>query len=131
MSMPRRGDKFIGEIQDLCNYDIKDWRRRDIWFLKRTVNSNVIYNYPSVGDTITIIDTDKKHYNLRFTKPEDNEKICLGTPSKLKPWYQKKGFSNSLVKTMEENGYRDKIYFEYTGNDEDFYIYTEKEFKKR
>ena len=129
--MPKKGDTFIGEIQDLCNYDKKKWRRRDIWFFKKTINDNIKYNYPHALDTITLIDTEGDHYDLRFTEPELDEKLCLGKPSKLKAWYQKKGFSDSIVETIEINGYRDKIYFEYTGHKEDFNIYTEKEFKIR
>jgi len=127
----KKGDMFVGEIQDIVNYDSKEWRRRDICFFKATTNNGQKFNYPSMGDVITLIDTSDNRYILNFSKPEDNDKICLGTPKKLKPWYQKKRFSDNDVKTIRKDGCRDKIYFEYSGHDFEFFIFTEDEYRAK
>ena len=123
----KKGDIFKGEIQDLSNYDSEGWRRRDICFFKTTAK----LNYPSPKDSITLIDTSGNRYNLWFSNPEDDHKICLGTPENLESWYQRKGFSDSDVKKIRKDGYRDRIYFEYTGSNFDFSIFTEDEYIER
>jgi len=127
----KKGDTFIGKIQDLSECDVKDWKRRDIWFYKTTINNGQKFDYPSPKDGITLIDTSGNRYNLKFSNPKDDDKICLGTPGNLKPWYQKKGFSDSDVKTISKDGYRDKIYFEYTGHEFEFLIFTEDEYRSK
>ena len=123
----KKGDIFRGEIQDLSQDDSTGWRRRDIRFYKTTAK----FDYPSPEDVITLIDTSGNRYDLTFGKPDGDDKICIGTPGNLKSWYQRKGFSDSDVKKISKDGYRDTIYFEYTGNDFDFLIFTEDEYIER
>jgi hypothetical protein len=120
--MPKKGDVFRGKINDLCLRDAKGWRRRDIWFFKCEVSRREKCGYPTRFDRILLIDTAGKRYELNFSKPDSVNKICLGTPSKLKPWYQKKGFDYHSVNPD------DCVYFEYTGSGNEFCIYTEHEY---
>jgi hypothetical protein len=70
-------------------------------------------------------------YGCNFTKPDNNKYVCLGTPKNLKPWYLKERYSKVHVNQLRINGYRNKVYFEYAGEDNKFLIYTEKEFKAK
>lgn len=122
VSMPRSGTVFEGKINDLSQYDSKGWRRRDISFAKNELTSGQKFGYPTRHQRISLIDSDGARYMLNFSEPENDDSVCLGTPSKLKPWYQKKGFDFRSVKA---DG---KIYFEYTGYGEEFYVFTEDEY---
>lgn len=126
--MPKKDDIFKGEVNDLCQYDKAGWRRRDIIFYKTEIQRQQKYNYPERGDYIELIDTTGGEYRCRFSKPEDESKVCLGTPGELKRWYQKKGFTDE-IKTIKRNGRRDKIYFKYSGEGLKFLILTEEESK--
>ncbi len=126
--MPHKGALFKGEITDLSLFDAKGWKRRDITFYKMPLKSARIYSYPSAGDYITLVDSSSNLYKCKFSKPDKQDHVCLGTPQKLKPWYHKEGYSDSHVNTIRDDGYRDKVYFEYTGDGLKFIIYTEKEF---
>lgn len=123
--MPRKGDVFQGKINDLCNYDRYQWRRRDIWFYKSDDNRNEMYDYPTQSDWIALIDTDGNRYELNFSKPETKDKVCLGTPSRLKPWYRIKGFDYHNVAR------NDFVYFEYTGKGNEFFIFTIDEYRSK
>jgi hypothetical protein len=124
-TMPKKGDVFKGKINDLCQTDAYGWRRRDISFFKQKVNGVGKFGYPVPQQKIILIDTDNERYTLNFSKPNTNHTICLGTPSRLKPWYRKKGFNE---KTVGQNEY---IYFEYTGRGIEFIILTELEYRHR
>ena len=119
--MPNKGDIFKGKVQDLFNYDVKDWRRRDIGFYKHDVNFNRKSTYPSRGDKIILIDTERHRYELNVSKPDYDHKICLGTPGRLKTWYQRKCFDEQRV---DPNTW---IFFQYTGIGNEFLIFTESE----
>ncbi len=125
-SMPRKGDVFQGRIYDLSLWHNEghkeEWKKRDIRYFKHEVNRKECFAYPSVGNQITLIDTDGDRYELKFSKPDTEEKICLGTPLKLKPWYVKNGFD---ALTVNPN---DRVYFKYTGIGAEFYILTEQEY---
>jgi hypothetical protein len=120
-SMPRKGDVFQGRIYDLSQWQ-EGWKRRDIRYFKHELNRKESFAYPLPGNQITLIDTDGDRYELKFSKPDSEEKICLGTPSRLKPWYEKKRFD---AQTVNPN---DRIYFKYTGIGIEFYILTEQEY---
>lgn len=124
-SMPRKGDVFRGKIIDLRNWDAKGWKRRDISSFKHEVNRGERFRYPTHHDRIILIDTDGDRYELNFSKPDLEKIVCLGTPSRLKPWYQKKGFD---AKTVNPN---DRVYFEYTGTGIEFYVLTEQEYSSK
>ncbi len=124
-SMLKKGDIFEGKINDLSRWDAAGWKRRDIWFFKHELNSREKFGYPTRNDQITLIDTDGNRYEMNFSKPELETKVCLGTPSTLKPWYRKKGFDDDVINP------NDRIYFEYTGKGSEFIILTEKEYKSR
>lgn len=62
---------------------------------------------------------------MNFSKPDLETKVCLGTPSRLKPWYRRKGFNDNFINP------NDRIYFEYTGKGNEFIILTEQEYKSR
>ena len=128
--MPKKGDIFKGEVNDLCQYDTAGWRRRDITFYKREILTQKIYGYPKQGDHIELIDTSGGEYRCKFSKPEDENKVCLGTPGELKRWYQKKGFTDEIM-TIEKSGCRDKIYFEYSGEGLKYFLFTEEEHTSR
>ena len=121
--MPKKGDVFNGKINDLCNLDKSKWRRRDIWFFKHEVNRREIFRYPARHHKIILIDTDGHRYELNFSKPDYEDRVCLGTPSKLKPWYQKKGFDENAVAPYE------RVYFKYSGVGVEFNILTEQEYE--
>ena len=121
--MPEKGDAFYGQIVDLCLWDSKEWRRRDIWFFKYEVNRKEKFAYPARADRIVLIDIEGARYELNFSKPDYDHKVRLGTPSKLKPWYQKKGFDYQIVNP------NDCLYFEYTGHGIDFFVLTEREYR--
>jgi hypothetical protein len=123
--IPKRGDVFKGKINDLGQHDVDGWRRRDIWFYKSEVNRNERFNYPTRLDKIILMDTDRNQYKLNFSKPEMKDKVCLGTPSRLKPWYRLKGFNDTYV------NHNDFIYFEYTGIGIEFFIFTQDEYHSR
>jgi hypothetical protein len=123
VSMPRIGDVFEGQLNDLSQYDSKGWRRRDISFIKNEITIGQKFEYPTRHGRITLIDSDGARYKLNFSEPENDDRVCLGTPSKLKPWYKKKGFDYRSVNS------EDKIYFEYTGQGVVFYIFTEDEYR--
>ena len=119
--MPDKGDIFKGKVVDLCQHDTQGFRRRDIWFYKHDVNFRRRYEYPSRDHRIVLIDTEGHRYELNFSKPEYDDKICLGTPGRLKPWYQRKGFSDGQVNPDTW------IFFEYTGVENGFHIFTQNE----
>jgi hypothetical protein len=130
-NMPNKGDLFNGEINDLFLIDGKNWRRRDIWFYKKELIDNRGYDYPQRQFVIVLLDTEGNQYECRFSKPDNEKRVCLGTPGKLKKWYQKKGYSDDHVPTIMRDGYKDKVFFEYTGDNNKFIILTEKEFKSK
>lgn len=121
-TMPRKGDVFQGKIYDLSRWDGEGWKLRDIRYFKHELNHKKSFAYPIPGNQITLIDADGYRYELKFSKPDSEEKICLGTPKRLKPWYEKKGFDAQSVNL------NDRIYFIYTGVGIEFYILTEREF---
>lgn len=121
-SAPRKGDVFKGKIYDLSLWDTDGWKRRDIRYFKHEVNRHESFAYPMPGNKITLIDTDGDRYELKFSKPDLKETICLGTPSKLKSWYEKKGFDSQAVNPA------DSIYFKYSGVEFEFHILTEQEY---
>lgn len=123
--MPNPGDIFKGRINDLCQYDVEAWRRRDIWFHKNAINAPGHFD-PAPGSEIALVDTEGNRYSPRFSKPDEITKICLGYPSKLKPWYQEKGFNYSEVTPDEKI-----VFFEYTGRANEFLIFTEGEYNAR
>lgn len=102
-TMPKKGDVFVGKINDLSQFDAAGWKRRDIWFYKNEINRNEKFDYPARKNTITLIDAEKKRYELNFSKPDLENKVCLGTPSHLKPWY-KKVTSNPVCKPTRGDG---------------------------
>lgn len=120
--MPRKDDVFQGRIYDLSLRDQDGWKRRDIRYFKHDLNRNECFVYPKPSNQITLIDTDGERYELRFSNPDSEVKICLGMPSRLKPWYEKKGFDDQTVNP------NDRIYFIYTGIGIEFYILTEYEY---
>jgi hypothetical protein len=124
-SMPREGDVFVGKINDLSLWDADSWRRRDITFYKHERRRRQKFAYPIRGSRITLTDTDGVHYKLNFSKPETENKVCLGTPSRLKLWYRKKGFDDKVINPNE------KIYFVYTGREREFIVLTEEEYNSR
>lgn len=123
VSMPRIGDVFEGQLNDLSQYDSKGWRRRDISFVKNEITTGQKFEYPARHSRIILIDSDGARYKLNFSEPENDDRVCLGTPSKLKPWYQKKGFDYRSLNSD------DKIYFAYTGQGVEFNIFTEDEYR--
>lgn len=124
--MPRKGDIFKGEVNDLYLWDADDgngkWRRRDITFFKHELNRREKFAYPTSDSRITLIDTDKDRYELKFSNPETEDGVCLGTPSRLKPWYRKQGFDNEVINPNE------RIYFVYTGREREFIVLTTQEY---
>lgn len=122
-SMPEEGDIFKGKVYDLKQDDAQGWRRRDIWFYKHEVNRKEKFGYPTQHHKVVLIDTDGGRYNLNFSKPDNEDWVCLGTPSRLKPWYRKKGFDERTVNPD------DRVYFEYTGQGIEFIILTEQEYR--
>jgi hypothetical protein len=134
--MPPRGALFKGEINDLSKETTDGWERRDITFYKREIRKGQIYRYPTAPardnrDYIVLIDSIGNKYTCKFSKPEGKETICLGEPGNLKQWYIRSGYSLHHVNGIREDGFRDKVYFEYTGVDFESYIYTEGEFKAK
>jgi hypothetical protein len=124
-AMPRRGDVFKGKVNDLSLWDASGWRKRDISFFKHELTRGQRFSYPSQNDRIVLKDTDNSRYELNFSKPESDDKVCLGTPGRLKPWYQKKGFAFKTVHSDEI------VYFEYSGNSNEFLIFTKDEYNKK
>lgn len=124
-AMPRKGDVFKGKVNDLCLEDKSDWRRRDITFVKHDLTDGRRFAYPTPNTNIILIDTDGVRYDLNVTEPHSDDKVCLGTPGRLKPWYQKKGFPFNSVNADEI------VYFEYTGNSNEFLIFTEDEYGRK
>jgi hypothetical protein len=122
-AMPKKGDIFEGKINDLSLWDADGWRRRDITFFKLEIRRRENFEYPTRNDRIVLIDTAGDRYELNFSKPETEDSVCLGTPSRLKPWYRKKGFNERFV------GSNEKVYFEYTGDRNEFIILTEQEYR--
>lgn len=120
--MPRKGSIFKGKVNDLCQEDTSGWRRRDISFFKYELISGQRFAYPSQKDRIVLKDTDTSRYQLNFSKPESDDRVCLGTPGRLKPWYKKYGFNFKVVNPD------DVVYFEYTGNSNEFLILTQEEY---
>ena len=120
--LPRKGDVFVGKIYDLSLWDSGGWKRRDIRFFKHEINRKECFVYPRPGNSITLIDTDGSRYELKFSNPDSTEKICLGMPSRLKSWYEKKGFDSQIVNSD------DMIYFKYSGVGTEFYILTERDY---
>ena len=128
-NMPNKGDLFKGEIQDLSNSDSAKWRRRDIWFYKSELRSNQRYDYPRSQFVIVLLDTKGNQYECSLSKPDNEKSVCVGTPGKLKKWYQRKEYSDEHVPTIMRDDYRDKVFFEYTGDSNKFIILTEEEFR--
>jgi hypothetical protein len=124
-SMPQRGDIFEGKINDLSQWDTEGWKRRDISFFKHDLHSREKFGYPTRYSRTTLMDTDGDRYELNFSKPDLEDKVCLGTPGRLKPWYRKKGFDDKVINP------NDRIYFEYTGQGSEFIILTEQEYNSR
>jgi hypothetical protein len=124
-TMPKRGDVFKGKVNDLCMSDASGWRRRDIWFFRKEIGRGQRFTYPAANEQIVLIDTDGVRYDLNFSKPDLDERVCLGTPGKLKPWYQKREFDLKRVNPDEV------VYFEYTGESIEFLILTKEEFIKK
>lgn len=120
--MPKRGDIFVGKINDLSLWDATGWLRRDITFYKHELIRGEKFGYPTRCSRITLIDTDRERYELNFSKPETEDKVCLGTPSRLKPWYRKKRFDDKVINPNE------RIYFVYTGREREFIILTGQEY---
>jgi len=125
--MPKKGDIFEGKVNDLRlkKDDTDGWKRRDIWFFKHETNRREKFGYPTRNDQITLIDTDGYRYEMNFSKPDLEDKVCLGTPSRLKPWYRQKGFDDQVISP------NDRVYFEYTGHGTEFIILTELEYRSR
>jgi hypothetical protein len=123
----KKGDIFEGKINDLRlkKGDADGWKRRDISFFKHELNRREKFGYPTRNDQITLIDTDGNRYEMNFSKPDLEDKVCLGTPSRLKPWYRIKGFDDKVISP------NDRIYFEYKGNGTEFIILTEQEYRSR
>lgn len=126
-SVLKKGDIFEGKINDLRlkKGDADGWKRRDISFFKHELNRREKFGYPTRNDQITLIDTDGNRYEMNFSKPDLEDKVCLGTPSRLKPWYRIKGFDDKVISQ------NDRIYFEYKGNGTEFIILTEQEYRSR
>jgi len=127
--MPHRGDIFRGAINDLTQSDSTGWRRRDITFYRTEINAGQTYGYPRQGDSIVLIGISGESYSCRFSKPETQDRICLGTPASLKPWYRKNGYNDQHVNQVRRDGYQDHVYFEYIGEGSRFYIYPAKDYK--
>jgi len=123
--MPDKNCVFKGLINDLSQYDTAGWRRRDISFVKREIEHGRSFDYPAARDTIVVIDTDGIRYELNVTKPDNEYRVCIGTPGRLKSWYKKKGFKEETL------GSKRILYFVYTGHGYDFLILTEEEYKDR
>jgi hypothetical protein len=119
--MPRPGDIFSGKLHNLGMRDRSGWQKREISFSKYEISSQVSYDYPRKGDEIVLIDTGQTRYELKFSKPENERTVCLGTVGRLKSWYQKKGFDFADVKG-------ETVYFEYTGNSNEFLLFTTEEY---
>ena len=130
-SMPKAGDIFMGEINDVSAEDGAGWSKRGVTFFKREIQWRQKFNYPRKGDQIVLIDTSGDRYRLKFSKPESAERVCLGPAASLKTWYQQKRFSGGEVRPITRDGYRDKVYFVYTGQYPEFYIFTKDEFESR
>ena len=122
-SMPKEGDIFKGKVNDLRHPPIKGWGYRDISFFKHELIGGEKFGYPMQGEKIVLIDTEGVRYELNCTKPDLVDKVCLGTPTRLKPWYQKKGFDDL---TVDPGTW---VYFRYTGHGNEFYIFTEEEYR--
>ncbi len=105
--------------------DADGWKRRDIWFFRHEINRREKFGYPTGNDQITLIDTDGYRYEMNFSKPDLGDKVCLGTPSRLKPWYRQKGFDDQVIRP------NDRAYFEYTGHGTEFIMLTELEYRSR
>ena len=120
--MPKKGAVFVGKINDLGLLDATGWLRRDITFDKHELIRGERFGYPSRYSHITLINTDRERYELNFSKPETEDKVCLGTPSRLKRWYRKKGFDDTIINPNEG------LYFVYTGREREFIILTEQEY---
>lgn len=108
---------FQGTITDERNKDKAGWLRRSIGVLK-----NQSGGYPQPGDEITVIDTNSNRYRLKFTKSRKRQKVCLGQPGILKPWYVKH-YPSDAVRA-------DNVYFQYTGHIDEYRIYSSEELKK-
>lgn len=125
-SMPREGDMFKGKVNDLRHPPVKGWKYRDIWFFKHEITRKEKYKYPIRGNRIVLIGTEGDRYEMQFTKPDDDEhKVCLGQPTKLKPWYLKKGFD---AMSIEPDTW---VYFRYTGQKNEFILLTEYEYQSK
>jgi hypothetical protein len=124
-TMPRKGDVFKGKVNDLCLQDKSEWRRRDISFIKCDLTEGKRFAYPAPHTKIVLVDTDGVRYDLNVTEPHSDDKVCIGTPGRLKPWYQKKGFLFKRVNPDEI------VYFEYMGRSNEFLIFTEEEYDRR
>jgi len=118
-SLPlKRGTVLRGIINTLSVYS-GGWLRRDITVYK---DDNRVY--PKVGNEIILVDSNCKVYQSRFTKPEVVDKVCLGLPANLKPWY-KKHYPEDRIGSDRD------VYFEYTGCDYVFWIYSSQEWKAK
>jgi hypothetical protein len=124
-AMPRKGDVFRGKVNDLCQEDAAGWRRRDISFLKHELNRGERFGYPTQKDRIVLKAKDGLRFELNFSKPESDERVCLGTPGRLKQWYHNKGFDSKMVNPDDE------VFFEYTGISNEFLIFTPDEYRER
>ena len=130
-SMPKIGDIFVGELTDVSLENGAGWNTRDIMFYKREIQWRQKFKYPRRGDQIVLIDTSGDRYRLNFRKPETADRVCLGPANSLDTWYQQQRISDGDVGTIARGRHRNKVYFVYTGNYSEFYIFTEDEFEKR
>ena len=131
--MPPKGSIFFGLVNDLSRPDKDGWQRREIIFHKAECRTNSTYGYPTEtkNDYIILTDTSSNHFRCKFSKTETVDNATLGTPSQLKSWYNQKGFSSSHVNQIGRDGCRDRVFFEYTGDDFEFWLYTENEFRAK
>lgn len=120
--MPNKGDIFKGKVNDLVLYDKPtNWRRRDISFYKHDINFGRRFEYPSRYDKIRLVDTAGNQYELNVTKPDNDYAVCLGTPGRLKAWYQLKGFDDQRIDPDTW------VFFQYAGVGNEFLILTQNE----
>jgi hypothetical protein len=118
---PSKGSVFMGKVNDLAQYDTGGWRRRDISLYKSDIITRCRSAYPSHGHTILLIDTAGNRYDINVTKPDNDYKVCLGSPGRLKAWYQLKGFDEDRVAPDT------CVFVQYTGVENKFLILTQNE----
>ena len=105
-----------GRIVAENNEDKEDWCRRSI----SVPNSG---GYPQPGNDITVIDTEDKEYELKFTKSRKPGRVCLGQPGRLKNWY--------IKHYPEHDVPMDDVFLEFSGKCNAYRIYTSNEWKQK